>query len=83
MRLMTIAMTTTMTMTRMIMTKNDDKNDDKKDDDDDTDCADGEKPEARMKSKSGDRQVGQIAWSVIISDNQTIMRTMTMRRLIY
>ena len=79
MRLMTIAMTTTMTMTRMIMTKYDDKNDD----DDDTDCADGEKPEARMKSKSGDRQVGQIAWSVIISDNQTIMRTMTMRRLIY
>ena len=64
MRLMTIAMTTTMTMTRMIMTKYDDKNDD----DDDTDCADGEKPEARMKSKSGDRQVGQIAWSVIISD---------------
>ena len=79
MRLMTIAMTTTMTMTRMIMTKYDDKNDD----DDDTDCADGEKPEARMKSKSGDRQVRQIAWSVIISDNQTIMRTMTMRRLIY
>ena len=77
--MMTIAMTTTMTMTRMILTKNDDKNDD----DDDTDCADGEKPEARMKSKSGDRQVGQIAWSVIISDNQTIMRTMTMRRLIY
>ena len=77
--MMTIAMTTTMTMTRMIMTKYDDKNDD----DDDTDCADGEKPEARMKSKSGDRQVGQIAWSVIISDNQTIMRTMTMRRLIY
>ena len=74
-----ISMTTTMTMTRMIMTKYDDKNDD----DDDTDCADGEKPEARMKSKSGDRQVRQIAWSVIISDNQTIMRTMTMRRLIY
>ena len=79
MRLMTIAMLTPMTMTRMIMTKYDDKNDD----DDDTDCADGEKPEARMKSKSGDRQVGQIAWSVIISDNQTIMRTMAMRRLIY